>query len=48
MSIKEVDILFKRGLESLKAGNYIEAEAFFIRAKKLTLELQQKKIIPAD
>ena len=48
MSIKEIDILFKRGLESLKAGNYIEAEAFFVKAKKLTLELQQSKNIPAD
>jgi len=41
MSVKEIDNLFKRGLEFMRSGNYAEAEAFFIKAKKLTIELQE-------
>ena len=43
MSVKEIEILFKRGLESMRMGNYIEAEALFVKAKRLTLELQKKQ-----
>jgi len=42
MSIKEIDSLFSRGLESMKKGNFQEAEILFIKAKKLTLELEKK------
>jgi len=42
MDVKEIDNLFKKGLESMKSGNYIEAETFFIKAKKLALELKKK------
>jgi hypothetical protein len=45
MSVKEIDNLFKRGLEFMKNGHYTEAEAFFIKAKNLTLELQKNKIM---
>ena len=37
----QIDSLFKRGLEALKKGNYTEAETFFIKAKKFTIELQE-------
>ena len=45
MSIREIDNLFNKGLESMKTGNYIEAGAFFIKAKQLALELQQRQWI---
>ena len=41
MNVQEIDSLFKRGLEALKKGNYAEAETLFIKAKKLTIELQE-------
>jgi len=41
MGVKEIDDLFKRGLESLKKGNYVEAEALLVKAKKMTIELQE-------
>jgi len=41
MDAKEIDNLFKIGLEYLKKGKYAEAEAFFTKAKKMTLELQE-------
>jgi len=43
MDIKEIEILFKRGLESLKMGKYVEAEALLVKAKQMTLELQKKQ-----
>ena len=41
MDVQEIDNLFKRGLESMQKGNYNEAEMFFTKAKKLTVELQE-------
>ena len=43
MGVKEIDLLVKRGLEFMKMGNYVKAEAYFIKAKELTLELQQNR-----
>ena len=42
MSVHEVDNLFSRGLESMKRGNYKEAETFFVKARTLTLEMKRK------
>jgi len=42
MSVKEIDNLFSRGLDSMRKGNFQEAETFFVKAKTLTLELQKK------
>ena len=42
MSIKEIDTLFSKGLDSMKKGNFQEAETFFVKAKNLTLETQKK------
>ena len=41
MNVQEVDNIFKKGLESMKMGNYAEAEALFLKAKQLTLKLQE-------
>lgn len=42
MSVKEIDTLFSKGLESMRKGNFQEAETLFVKAKTLTLELSKK------
>ena len=42
MSVKEIDTLFSRGLESMRKGNFQEAESFFVKAKALTVEMTKK------
>jgi len=42
MSVVEIDTLFSRGLESMKKGNYKEAEVFFVKARTLTMEMKRK------
>jgi outer membrane protein assembly factor BamD (BamD/ComL family) len=42
MSVKEIDTLFSKGLESMRKGNFQEAETLFVKAKKMTLELSKK------
>jgi hypothetical protein len=42
MSIKEIDTLFSKGLESMRRGNFQEAENLFVKAKTMTLELSKK------
>jgi len=42
MSVREIDTLFSRGLESMKKGNFKEAETLFVKAKTLTLEMQKR------
>jgi hypothetical protein len=41
MDVIEIDKIFKKGLEAMKNGNYAQAEAFFTKAKNLTVELQE-------
>lgn len=42
MSVKEIDTLFSRGLESMRRGDFKEAESLFVKAKALTVEMQKR------
>ena len=42
MNNKEIDMLFNKGMELMKKGNFREAEALFEKAKNMTAETQNR------